>query len=246
MRLAAVIAAALIASFIVSLSLLAHAELPPSTSVGSPQRGRLIGGVELPAVGTGFRFQTARGNPTARFGTEEMVAMLAAAAAAVEAQAPGGTVIIEDLSLPEGGRIRGHGSHTNGRDVDVRYYALSEDGEPRSEPNVEFRRTGRARDGGRFDTARNWLFIRSVLESNQADVQYIFIYRPLEQLLLEHAATTDASPELLAEAARKMMPPGGGSRVSPHADHMHIRILCTAEDEAEGCRNRNSRRRRRR
>lgn len=169
----------------VSFSLLASAEVPPSTSVGSPQRGHLVAG------------------------------------------------------------IHGHGSHTSGRDVDIRYYALDEGGEPRSEPNVDFGRNGRASDGGRFDVERNWLFIRSALESELADVQYIFIYGPLERLLLEHAEANGASPELLQEAARKMMPPGGGSRVSPHADHMHIRILCTAEDEAEGCLNRNSRRRRR-
>jgi penicillin-insensitive murein endopeptidase len=227
-----------------SLSLLASADLPPSTSTGSPQRGHLLNGVALPASGPGFRFQTIRGNPTARYGTEEMVAMLLAAVADVEEQAPGSAVVIGDISLPEGGRIHGHGSHRSGRDVDIRYYALDENEQPRSEPNIAFRRNGRARDGGRFDVTRNWLFIRSVLESDHADVQYIFIFRPLERLLLEHAATTDASPELLAEAARKMMPPGGGARVSPHADHMHIRILCTAEDEAEGCRSRSRRRRR--
>lgn len=236
---------AFVALSIVSVSLLASAEIPPSTSVGSPQRGHLVHGMVLPASGPGFRFQTIRGNPTARYGTEEMVAMLLSSVADVEAEAPGSTLVIGDLSLPEGGRIDGHGSHTCGRDVDIRYYALDENGEPRSEPNVEFRRNGLARDGGRFDVARNWLFIRSALESDEADVQYIFIYRPLELLLLEHAETTGASPELLQEAARKMMPPGGGSRVSPHADHMHIRVHCTAADETEGCLNRNARRRRR-
>ncbi|MFK8002416.1 MAG: penicillin-insensitive murein endopeptidase [Polyangiales bacterium] len=237
--------AAFVALSIASISLLASAEVPPSTSVGSPQRGHLVAGVALPASGAGFRFQTIRGNPSARYGTEEMVAMLLAAVAGVESEAPGSLLVIGDLSLPEGGRIHGHGSHTSGRDVDIRYYALDEGGEPRSEPNVDFGRNGRASDGGRFDVERNWLFIRSALESELADVQYIFIYGPLERLLLEHAEANGASPELLQEAARKMMPPGGGSRVSPHADHMHIRILCTAEDEAEGCLNRNSRRRRR-
>lgn len=224
---------------------LAGAEHPASTSTGSPQRGQLLNGVALPLVGPGFRFQTMRGNANARYGTEEMIAMLLGAVADVEAAAPGSTLVIEDISLPEGGRIHGHGSHRSGRDVDIRYYALNENGQPRSEPNIDFRRDGRARDGGQFDVARNWLFILSALESDEAEVQYIFIYRPLEELLLEHAATTGASPALLAEAARKMMPPGGGPRVSPHADHMHIRISCTAADEAEGCLNRNSRRRRR-
>lgn len=228
----------------------ADAEVPegpkaPSTSIGSPQRGRLEDAAELPEAGPGYRFQTMRGNPRARFGTDEMVAMLQAAAARVDEEAPGSTLIIEDLSLENGGRISGHGSHRSGRDVDVRYYAVDEDGAPRSGRSVSFRRNGRARNGARFDVQRNWLFIQSALESEHADVQYIFIYRPLEILLLEYAAEAGASEALLEEAARKMMPPGGGPRVSPHADHMHIRILCSAEDEAQGCRNRNSRRRRR-
>jgi Penicillin-insensitive murein endopeptidase len=104
-----------------------------SRALGRPDRGRLVGGVELPAAGTHFVTVdpvtgTSPNRAWRRHGTDRLVELLlrvAAEHAAAHPDAP--RLVVGDLSRPRGGRFGkeyggdGHRSHQNGLDADVFY-----------------------------------------------------------------------------------------------------------------------------
>ena len=104
-----------------------------SRAVGKPNRGRLLGGVELPAAGTNFVTvdpvaETSPNRAWRRYGTDRLLRVLLAVAAEHAAAHPGAArLVIGDLSRPHGGRFGpeyggdGHRSHQNGLDADVYY-----------------------------------------------------------------------------------------------------------------------------
>ena len=104
-----------------------------SRAIGKPNRGRLAGGVELPAAGTHFvTVDPVTGtspNPAwRRYGTDRLVELLLRVAAEQAAAHPGAPrLVVGDLSRPRGGRFGrefggdGHRSHQNGLDADVYY-----------------------------------------------------------------------------------------------------------------------------
>ena len=98
-----------------------------STSVRNPNDGSLRGGVPLPLTAPGLRFNPSR-DPEARFGTVEVVRALVQAARRVDGELGGLPLTINDLSLAGGGPIPHHRSHQSGRDVDVLFYQLDENG----------------------------------------------------------------------------------------------------------------------
>jgi murein endopeptidase len=104
-----------------------------SISVGSPQRGALIYGVQLPPQGADFftwdfPLGTSPSRPWRRWGADATVAATLRVIAEFRAANPGAPRIgIGDLSRPFGGPFGrrygglGHASHQNGLDVDVLY-----------------------------------------------------------------------------------------------------------------------------
>ena len=104
-----------------------------SRALGRPERGRLVGGVELPAAGTHFVTVdpvtgTSPNRAWRRYGTDRLVEVLLRVAeehAAAHPDAP--RLVVGDLSRPRGGRFGreyggdGHRSHQNGLDADVYY-----------------------------------------------------------------------------------------------------------------------------
>jgi murein endopeptidase len=104
-----------------------------SRAVGLPNRGRLVGGVELPQSGTHFVTvdplrRTGPNRAWRRYGTDRLIEVLlevAEAHAAAHPDAP--RLVVGDLSRPRGGRFGpefggdGHRSHQNGLDADVYY-----------------------------------------------------------------------------------------------------------------------------
>jgi murein endopeptidase len=106
---------------------------PPSIALGEPWHGRLLNGVRLPEAGTGYlsydliRHRTPD-RPWRRWGTQQLVFLLAAVCASYAAAHPDAPpVLIADLSRPHGGPFGkaygglGHASHQNGLDADVLY-----------------------------------------------------------------------------------------------------------------------------
>jgi hypothetical protein len=117
-----------------------------SRAVGLPQRGRLAGGVRLPAEGTHFVTwdpvrRTTPNRGWRRYGTDRLVRSILRVAeeyAATHPEAP--RLVVGDLSRPHGGDFGrrfggdGHRSHQNGLDVDV--YYPRRDGQERAPTRV--------------------------------------------------------------------------------------------------------------
>ncbi|WP_437278962.1 penicillin-insensitive murein endopeptidase [Sorangium sp. So ce375] len=216
-------------------------------SIGVPHHGVITDAVELPAQGAGYRLLRSNG---ARWGTAGLVAAVQRAAADVARARPGGEpLLVGDLSARYGGATRGHRSHRTGRDADLLLYALTPDGRPVRSPGfVAFGPDGLARisDGTadpapsrpgapqyvRLDVEREWLLVKSLVRSPDAHVQWLFVARWLEALLIEYARALGEDPELIWYAESVLLQPGDST---PHADHIHLRVACTPDDFLSGC-----------
>jgi penicillin-insensitive murein endopeptidase len=60
----------------------------------------------------------------------------------------------------------------------------------------------------------------------------MFASRGVEALLIDYARARGESLELIWRAETMLLEPGDSS---PHDDHVHVRIACSAEEEAAGC-----------
>lgn len=93
---------------------------------GTPNGGRLVGGVRLPASGTGYytydpRTQREPGGLGTRWGTARLVREMVDLGRWWTRTHPGaGPIGIGDLARQGGGSLDGHASHQNGLDVDIR------------------------------------------------------------------------------------------------------------------------------
>ena len=218
-------------------------QLPPpsaSTSIGSPTDGRLRGGVPLPLVGPGFRFNDRRARD-ARYGTVETIHAIVAAAAQVARVHPGSEVVVNDIGLAGGGPIAHHGSHRAGRDADILFFLRDRHGAPLPSVGAPIDPAGEGTDfkdlasAGddvpvRFDAERTWSLVQALLEVRPAEVQRIFVAEHLRALLLTAAERRGAAAETVARFAEVSCQPG-----YPHDDHLHVRWFCSLEDARAGC-----------
>lgn len=215
-----------------------------TVSFGATNDGVLWRGVPLDDRGEGF--VRARPGESTRYGVPQLVGAVARAAARVQRAYPGGAPLrVGDLSGPGGGRHPRHGSHRTGRDVDLLFYAHDGEGTPlKATGFLRFDRFGVARvppglpAAGRlayFDDARNWALVRALLTDEEAAVQWILCSDGIKARLLRHAALHEPSPEVLFRAAWVLHEPRAARR---HDDHFHVRVACTAQQRAQGCRNR--------
>jgi penicillin-insensitive murein endopeptidase len=220
--------------------------LPSSTtSIGGPANGSLSGAIALPPTAAGLVSNPLRPNPTAYFGTVELVRALMRAAAVVDAELPGSAVVINDIGYEAGGPITHHGSHQAGRDVDVLFYYLDRRGEPWPAKGVPLDPRGRGWDFGdltqprddvrvTFDARRTWRFVQAMIEDDLAGdgglVQRIFLAEHLRALLLAEAERVRAPRAVRARFGDLTCQPG-----HPHDDHMHVRFFCSTEDLRAGC-----------
>lgn len=215
--------------------------LDPSVagSVGVPHDGVLTNGVELPVRGSGFRRYRPHGSHY--FGNPRLVDAVQRVAAEVERERPGGApLLVGDLSAQTGGKIPGHHSHRTGRDVDLLYYVTTPTGVPVRSPGfVGFDTDGLARveyEGDvsylRLDVEREWLLVKKLMTAKEVGVQWMFMSRGIEALLIDYARARGEDDALVWHAETVMLQPGDST---PHADHMHLRIACTPDEMAAGC-----------
>jgi penicillin-insensitive murein endopeptidase len=210
-----------------------------SLARGYVNGGVLERGLRLPKKGDGYLIPALwqkRGN---NFGTEELVGVIVRAARRVSFEHPGAVLYVADLSPERGGRTQWHKSHQNGRDVDLLFFARTGDGSDAPLPSgmTRFGADGKALGGKDLvlDLERNWALVRALLEDPAVDVQYIFVYSPIRQLLIDHARAAGEDKALVDRAEAIMTQP---AEALPHDDHFHVRIYCPRNDVALGCRDR--------
>jgi penicillin-insensitive murein endopeptidase len=207
-----------------------------SISYGRPARGRLIDGVKLPDSGPGFTTAPVwreRGN---RYGTDELVTLLKSVSRRMKKKAKDTRLVVADLSGTGGGAAHQfHKSHQSGRDVDLLYFVRDAQGNP-FEPSAMHVFNGRlvAADGSgiTLDVPRTWQLVKELLTAQEAYVQYIFMYRPIAEKLIEHAQKSGEPEVVVARAMKTLKQPGDSA---PHNDHMHVRIYCSMGDRMFGC-----------
>lgn len=207
-----------------------------SISYGKPNHGYLIDGAKLPDSGPGYTTREVWSKRNNRYGTDELVALVKGVAKRMKKKVKDVRLVVADLSGDSGGEKHAfHRSHQNGRDADFLYYMRDADGKP-FEPDAmhTFDRTGKATDGTGItvDIPRTWLLVKELLTSNEAYVQYIFMYKPIAEQLIDYAKSQKEPEELIARATMACKQPGDSA---PHNDHMHVRVYCAATDRQFGC-----------
>ena len=207
-----------------------------SISIGKPSQGRIVDGARLPDRGEGFITRDIwkmRGN---RFGTDELVDLLTATARRVRPKNGGTRLVVADLSGRGGGEARQwHRSHQSGRDVDLLYYVKDKTG--KSIENDAMRVFGPdlvAKDGSghSVDVPRMWNLVKEMLTAPEAPVQWMFMYQPIANAIIEHAVKLGEPEEIIERARIACKQPGDSA---PHNDHTHVRVYCSFEDRAYGC-----------
>lgn len=207
-----------------------RAEAPSSegsVSIGRHNSGRIL---QARRLLESEHVRLKRPESDTAWGTDELIGLLERAAAHVAERVPGSRLTVGDISRRRGGRFAPHRSHRSGRDVDIGFYIVDGAGQPvYTDRFHDFRGDGTTRSdpGWRFDDARNWALVEAMVTDLEAPVQYMFVWRPLRQRLLDHAASIGAPEELLERAAIVLDQPSRGGR---HEDHFHMRIYCPPRD----------------
>jgi penicillin-insensitive murein DD-endopeptidase len=205
-------------------------------SIGVPHQGVITNAVELPKKGDGFARLRNNG---VNWGNPRLIAAIEAAAALVAKERPGGApLLVGDIAPRFGGSASGHHSHRTGRDADLLIFALKPDGRPTPSPGfVQYGPDGLADTGDqkhfvRIDLEREWLLVKALISSKEANVQWLFFARWLEALVIEYARARGEDPELVWYAENVLLQPGDSTA---HDDHLHLRIACTPDEAVEGC-----------
>ena len=183
-------------------------------SIGEPFGGSLINGVQFPSGFHGFKLLDENRN----FTTPEVVGALLDAAERFKERYPDSCdIVLGDFSGKGGGRLKGHRSHQNGRDVDIGLCAIDN---AQLEGLVPL-------NTGRLDLAKTWYMIQSLVSTQS--VQCIFLDRSIQARLYRQALCEGANPDdlskIFANAGRGGGPDSLIQHVPGHRNHMHVRFF---------------------
>jgi LysM repeat protein len=184
-------------------------------SVGTPNRGRLVGGIRLPAS----KDYTIR-RPDESWGSSHTVLNVQQAIAAFRRDSGyDGAVVVGAMSLPKGGRFRPHRSHQSGRDIDIRL-PKRKGADPKSDsPND-------------IDWDASWLLVKSFM--GEGDAEYIFLDYSRQKRLLDAAKRAGATAGEVDKAIQYPRSRKTNNGVVRHAEghliHIHIRVSCSADE----------------
>ncbi|MFW2388362.1 MAG: penicillin-insensitive murein endopeptidase [Polyangiales bacterium] len=201
------------------LRIYTRSPVSPSQAIGPTNRGRLENGVRLPPH-PGYVIRT----PERAYGTEETNRWIIAAFNAVNAKFKQTKVVrVHDISDRNGGKLRDHKSHQNGRDADISYYQ-----EKCSSNGCRFEEFR----SSELDVARQWTLLEHWLRNGQAEM--IFIDYRLQGKLYKYArrkGVSKAQLERWIQYPRGRYEPRGVIRhFANHEDHLHVRFVCPYSD----------------
>ena len=183
-----------------------------SIAIGYTDEGRLVNGERFPE-GEGWMVV----DPERTYATKEVVDAVVTAIREVRTQFPNAPPLrVNQISAREGGWLRPHKSHQNGRDVDLAFYY------PTAEP-VRVR----AREKY-IDAALTWALVKAMV--TRTDVQMVLLDRRVQKVLYDHALQVGEDrawldwvfngPAPLVQHARR------------HRDHLHVRFFSPRAQEA--------------
>ncbi len=194
-------------------------------SIGRPQRGSLLGGVQLPRSAQYYRRR-----PEWAWGAQHVVDHVLRAIAEVNRAHPSvHRLAIGDISSPKGGVLPGHGSHQSGRDIDLGLYFTSV---PSGYPD-EFVRA----KSGRLDAAANWTLVHALYLASKSPggPERIFLDYDVQGQLYKLARKLGLSRAVLKKIFQ--YPDGRWAQdrlvqhEPKHDDHLHVRFACPPKDE---------------
>lgn len=203
-----------------------------SLSIGSPHSGSQTHPKPLKKGPGLVLLEKSKGR---QFAHPSLVLMLQRSAKQIARTTHGAKLVVADLSAERGGPLSGHHSHQSGRDADVLFYARDEKGKLVAPTKfVPYGSDGKATDGSGlvFDDALNWQLVETMARDSRADIDMVFISRPLRARLLAFAAKKKRPQKYVDLVTKLFMQP---EDAEPHNDHFHVRIKCPKGQE-EICR----------
>jgi penicillin-insensitive murein endopeptidase len=207
-----------------------------SISVGRTNRGYIIDAAKIPDEGPGWTTREVWKARNNRYGTDELIELVEAVGKRMHKRDPDVRLVVADISSRSGGgAFAFHRSHQSGRDADLLYYMRDKDGKP-FEPDAMhvFDRRGRAKDGSgiTIDVPRTWQLVKDLVTAPEATVQFVFMYEPIAEMLIDHAKKIGEPPDVIAKVRIALKQPGDSAR---HDDHLHVRVYCSPTDRQYGC-----------
>jgi murein endopeptidase len=180
-------------------------------SMGLPNRGRLVDGVQLPDTDD---YDVRR--PEEAWGSSHTILNIQTALASFRRDSGyDGKIIVGAISKKSGGRFRPHRSHQSGRDVDIRL-PKKKGADLRSD------------DPDDIDWVASWKMIKAFIDTGQSE--YIFLDYSRQRRLLNAAKAAGASAEELEKSIQ--YPRGRHANLGivrhneGHLIHIHVRIAC--------------------
>ncbi len=179
-----------------------------SISFGFVDEGRLLNSQQFPQDPTGAWTVV---SPALAWGTQETIEQCMSAIREVKRQYPDAPPLrVNQISAKDGGYLRPHKSHQNGRDVDLAFYY------PTADPV-------RAREREKYiDVAKNWALLKALV--TLTDVQFILVDKRVQKVIYEYALKSGENKAWLDS----LFNAGRDSAVMHarrHRDHFHVRFF---------------------
>ena len=193
-----------------------------SESVGLATRGSLEGAVPmLDGPGRLLKHTPAKG-----WATATTVAIMDQALTAWSERGPDvQPVLVGNMSSRNGGRLKPHGSHQSGRDVDLSYIQKGPDA-----ADLNWREM----TADNLDAGETWKLLETLVATRA--VEHIFIDTTLQKVLYDYAVDNKLlSRRDLSKWLEYPRPVGSANaivkHVKGHTDHIHVRFGCPAEQK---------------
>jgi murein endopeptidase len=193
-----------------------------SESVGLATRGTLVGAVPmLDGPGRMLKHTPAKG-----WATAATVAIMDRALTAWSERSPDvQPVLVGNMSARNGGRLKPHGSHQSGRDVDLSYIQKGPDA-----ADLNWREMSATN----LDAGETWKLLETLVATRA--VEHIFIDTKLQKVLYDYAVANKLlSRRDLSKWLEYPRPVGSANaivkHVKGHTDHIHVRFGCPAEQK---------------